>query len=229
VGTTAAVADEEWATIERRLDGVPVDVPRAQRRARLALVLGVLIALVVIVVVVLFVVLGPDGSTSGGDSASRTGDRDGVGVGETLLTVVSFVGTIAALVIWGVGFIRVSRGGGFPLWTKEPTLGVPRTERRTIERTMTGRIPPDPDHVPLLRRLAALRLEQSRWTTWFFSGWIPLSLGQAANAHESWLGLLQLSLAVLWVVLLVVLSARRRSWHTFISDHAGPGDPISGT
>lgn len=226
---TAAAADEQWATIERRLDGVPGDVPRAQRRARLALVLGVLIALVVIVVVVLFVVLGSDGSPGGGDGASRTGDRVGVGVGETLLTVVGFVGTIAALVIWSVGFIRVSRRGGFPLWTKEPTLGVPRTERRTIERTMTGRIPPEPDRVRVLRRLAALRLEQSRWTAWFFSGWIPLSLAQAANAHGSWLGLLQLSLAVLWVVLLVVVSARRRRWHTFIADHAGPGDPTPGT
>jgi len=217
---TRAAPDEHWQTIERRLDGSPADFANARRHAGRRFSLVLVAALLVAVVGVLV------GLAEGGSLVDSATPPIPAGAAGVIQPVFSGACMLAAIVIWVVGLVRTRRRQGFPWSWREPTAGVPRVDRRTIERTLTGRSRPEPDRVPVLRRLAALRLHQSLWAMWLFGGWVLLSLGQASNSWRTWVGTLQLVLAVCWVLMLVLMSVKRRRWRDFIAQH---GDPIPGT
>jgi hypothetical protein len=221
--TTAAVADEEWATIERRLDGSPADVAVVRRHIRRRIGLLLIPFALAAGIVGVLVGLAIGGRPVDGGVSPISDGTDG-----TVRVVVSFAGFVAAVAIWVTGAVRTHRRQGFPWSWKEPTVGLGRAERRAIEGTLRGRAEPDRERIPVLSRLAALRIHQSGWIRWLFAGWIPLSIGQAANAGESSLGVVHLALAVFWAVMLAVLTMQQRRWRTFIVEHAG-GDPAPGT
>lgn len=205
-------ADGPWAAVERRLDGLLAeDRPRPgidRRRLRRRILL--LLVVVLVGGALGWLIAGLGGIDTGrGATPSSSALRD----------VVALTGIGTAVVIWAVGFARGLRRGRSWFSFQEPTRGLPRAERRSVELTIRGRRPADPERLRTLRRLAIARLDQSEWMLWLFGGWLFLSIGQAASGWGAWTGWLQFVLAVLWVVGLVVVTRQRRSWRAFIAEH----------
>lgn len=207
-----ALRDEEsgdrWAEVDRRLDGLLAEDrprPRPDRRRRWVLLL--LAILVVGAVAGWFIGSLPGDDAPGPSTASASSLRwalAGAGIG---------------IVIWVTGFVVRLRRGQALFSFREPTTSLPRAERRVVERTIRGRAPVDPARLWTLRRLAGARLDQTEWTLWLFGGWVPFSLGQAANGWGAWNGWLYGVLSVCWAAMLVVATLQRRSWRAFIAAH----------
>jgi hypothetical protein len=131
--TTAAVADEEWATIERRLDGSPADVAVVRRHIRRRIGLLLIPFALAAGIVGVLVGLAIGGRPVDGGVSPISDGTDG-----TVRVVVSFAGFVAAVAIWVTGAVRTHRRQGFPWSWKEPTVGLGRAERRAIEWTLRG-------------------------------------------------------------------------------------------
>ncbi|MGU3410483.1 hypothetical protein ACLBWP_10265 [Microbacterium sp. M1A1_1b] len=205
-------SDDRWAEMDRRLDGLLADDrprPRPDRRRRRRWVV------IVLAIVVLGVALGWVIGSFPGEDASDTSTASS----SSLREVIALAGLGIAITVWVTGVVlRVRRHQ--PLFSfREPTTVLLRAERRAVERTIRGRAPVDPEHRWTLRRLAVARLEQTQWTLWLFGGWLPLSIGQAANGWGAWNGSLYSVLAVLWAALLVVATLQRSRWRAFIAAH----------
>jgi formate/nitrite transporter FocA (FNT family) len=217
---TDVVTDEQWDAIDRRLDGNLVDEDRSRqskrRRNRVTGAIGLAVLALFAGVLVALLIAPDDGGRS---SASSHSD---------LQSTVGIAAFAVAMVVWAIGLVVVIRGGGIPLAWKEPTEGVPRAERRAIERGLLGRVPVNPSRTRTLRRLAMTRLHQAVWAVWLVAGQFPLAIGQATTHWGTWLGAVFLVLAAVWAAGLVAMAVRRRRLRTFLATHPPVGgDPAS--
>jgi hypothetical protein len=220
--TTTSISDEQWDAIDRRLDGNLVDEDRTRQSRRrrnrivgaiglavLALMAGLLVALIV---------------------APNDHDRSPTPTQSDLQSTIGIAAFGIAIVVWAIGIVLVVRGGGIPWAWKEPTEGMSRSERRSVERGLLGRVPVDPTRTRTLRRLAMTRLHQAVWAVWLVGGQLPLAIGQGTTHWGTWLGAVFVVLAVAWAVILVAMAARRRRLRAFLAAHpADGGEPASGS
>lgn len=214
--------DDRWAEVDRRLDGLLAeDRPRRRPDPRRLRRWALLVVAIIVVGLAAGWFIGSfpvDGTGSAASASSRS----------TLRGVIAFSGIGIALVVWITGLVLKIRRRGIWVTFEEPTRGLPRAERRAVERTIRGRGRVDPERVWTLRRLAIARLDQTEWTLWLFAGWLPLSIGQAAAGWGMSTGSLHSVLAVFWAGLLVVATLQRRRWRAFLAAHP-VAEPVSGS
>ncbi|WP_148058333.1 hypothetical protein [Curtobacterium sp. PhB78] len=123
---------------------------------------------------------------------------------------------IVGPVCWVIAIVR--GGGQFQSAISDPTFGLPRADRRRIERMARGQRPADPQHRTALVTLAGRRLSQSTSTFWLALGWTPFAFAQLLLNWMTWFGLLYALLTVFFFAMLLWTVRKRRQWRAFLQE-----------
>jgi hypothetical protein len=202
--TATTVSDESWQQVEDRLTGAPAG-PRVRRSmVRRIIVIGVAVVAA---------------ATAGWLGAAYLPGLSLPQAGADLPDWTFFVILplmIAGPVCWVTAIVR--GGGKFQSALSDPTLGLPRVDRRRIERMARGQQPADPQHLTALVALAGRRLSQSTSTFWLALGWAPFAFAQLLLNWMTWFGLLYALLAVFFLAMLVWTVSKRRQWRAFLQE-----------
>lgn len=123
---------------------------------------------------------------------------------------------IAGPVCWVIAIVR--GGGKFQSAISDPTLGLPRADRRRIERMARGKQPADLQHRTALVMLAGRRLSRSTSTFWLALGWTPFAFAQLLLNWMTWFGLPYALLTVFFLAMLLWTVRTRRQWRAFLQE-----------
>lgn len=200
----ATVSDETWQQVEDRLAGAPAGprVHRSMARRVIWIVLAVVAAV-----------------AAGWLSAEHLPRFELPSTGSDLPGWAFFVIVplmIAGPVCWVTAIVR--GGGKFQSAISDPTLGLPRADRRRIERMARGKQPADPQHRTALVMLAGRRLSRSTSTFWLALGWTPFAFAQLLLNRMTWFGLLYALLTVFFLAMLLWTVRTRRQWRAFLQE-----------
>jgi hypothetical protein len=200
----ATVSEETWQQVEDRLTGAPVG-PRV-RRSMVRRVIWIVLAVVAAV-------------AAGWLSAEHLPRFDLPSTGSGLPDWAFFV-IVPLMIVGPVCWVTaIVRGGGkLQSAISDPTLGLPRADRRRIERMARGRQPANPQHRTALVALAGRRINQSTSTFWLALGWTPFSFAQLLLNWMTWFGLLYALLAVFFLAMLLGTVRKRRQWRAFLQE-----------
>ncbi|OIH97697.1 hypothetical protein [Curtobacterium sp. MCBA15_001] len=209
--------DQQWAEVDRRLDGMLAeDRPRVRPRQdqRTVRRWALLAAGVVVVALAAGWLVGV---SSAGDHLARTPRASSF-----LVSVLVVGGIVVALGAWTTGTVQKVRRQGIWVPVDEPLRGLPRAERVVVGRVIRGHGAVDPARLRTLRRLATLRLDQSAWTIWFGIGWLGLATSQVASHQGSGWTWVPFVLGGVWAVGLAIATIQRRQWRAFLAVHPLP-------
>lgn len=200
----ATVSDETWQQVEDRLAGAPAG-PRVRRSmVRRIIVIGVAVVAA---------------ATAGWLGASYLPGLDLPQAGADLPDWTFFVILplmIAGPVCWVTAIVR--GGGQFQSALSDPMLGLPRADRRRIERMARGQQPADPQHRTALVALAGRRLGQSTSAFWLALGWTPFAFAQFLLNWATLFGLLYALLTVFFLAMLLWTVSKRKQWRAFLQE-----------
>jgi MFS family permease len=200
----ARVSEETWSLVADNIAGRPRPKVRMNRQRW---------ALVVVAGAGLCLVLG---FILGGVVGAQIDDL----TGEMRSGWPSTVGTVllaAALVAWGIGFVRYLRQGAPRAWST-PTSGVPRRERQWIDRMIRGRAAFPDEHVDELRSTAVNRLQQSAVTVMLAPGFVLLWAANLFDHEWAPSSLLQVIASVFFVTVLALTLRYRKQWRAFLQE-----------
>jgi len=211
--TDVTVSAETWQQVEDRLAGAPAG-PRVGRS---------MVRRIVLIAVAVAVVAGAAAGWLGADYLPGLDlPQAGADLPDwTFFVILPLM--IAGPVCWVTAFVR--GGGRFQSAISEPTLGLPRADRRRIGRMTRGQQPADPRHRTALIALADRRLSQSTSEFWLALGWTPFAFAQLLLNWPTWFGLLYALLTVFFLATLLRIVRKRRQWRAFLQQT----EPRAGT
>lgn len=197
------ISDATWETVAETVAGRPLPAVRHRRqRWRMALVVLVMVALVGGVLV---------GVWSGPGIQVATERRSGA------WGTVGAVLVMAALVAWVGAFVWMIRHDAFPRLGYDPTTGLPRRERRAIDRMSRGVAVWPAERTDVLRAVAGLRQRTTTMAIAFAPGFLLLWSGNLLTTTWSSFTALQALAAVFFAVVLALSLRWRAQYRAFLA------------